>query len=165
MKRKNTSKVYVYLILFLVIILAVLIILRDGKNGFGSNSRNELNFTQLTLPSADCEVTDFDEAIVANSDSALESLQESRLSRCYDFSSWDIDFSSETLLGRRIEVNGCSYELEKRVVRNDIIKRVTFEVEMDIEEGCDSNLLKYYDFIVIDKVPADYKIAFEPEEI
>ncbi|NCO11217.1 hypothetical protein CO038_01815 [Candidatus Pacearchaeota archaeon CG_4_9_14_0_2_um_filter_39_13] len=161
MKRKS-DRLYLRLILLLVVVLAFLIIAKGLENGFYSGSNRETGFAELTSPSAGCFI-DFDSQFVINSEASFRDLQNTRLSRCYNLSDWEYD-SSKTLLGKKIEASGCSYEMEKRIIRNDIVKKAAFEIDLHTEGECDEVLLSYYEILSVDKIPVDYEVIFELKE-
>jgi hypothetical protein len=74
----------------------------------------------------------------------------------------DVDFSKRTVLGLWSEGSCAATSFEKKVLRDDIQKTITYSVTvLESQLSCSGPGLESLNLIAIPKVPAGYKVFFE----
>jgi|GEM_PF-2352507 len=158
------DKIYLWIIGLLILFLLLLIFFSgEKKYNFVRGGFENIDYIQLTPIDDSCllEDRDFTRGFFVNSEFSFNELMQSRLSSCYNVSEWYEE--NRTILGHRVKISGCSYDMNKSVFRNDITKTVIFDLNFEVEGECDMVLLSYYDVVSIEKVPEDYHIDYDYE--
>jgi len=78
---------------------------------------------------------------------------------CTDYEFPQIDFNEKTLLAHIVRGSGCSLNVERSVLRSEIDKEVIYDIKADFVGSCDK-LISEHNFILVPKIPADYKVSF-----
>jgi hypothetical protein len=79
------------------------------------------------------------------------------LSTCNVFP--EVDFSKYSLLGYHATGTGCDVTFEKHVFRDDVGKRVLYELTV-IEGGACENVTQNRNLILVPHIPAEYTVIF-----
>ena len=68
-----------------------------------------------------------------------------------------IDFSKNTLLGKYVSGRGCNVDFKKKVNNDDVNKKMIYTISV-IEEGVCKKLASSMNWIVVPKLPSNYKV-------
>lgn len=80
--------------------------------------------------------------------------------RCEAFTLSEIDFSSNILLGQYAQAGGCSIFFDKRVVRDDRERTLTYRVTVDASGACDM-LGMSMNWIMVPRPDEGHEVRFE----
>ncbi len=83
---------------------------------------------------------------------------------CVDYKFPKINFERFTLLGLSTDVVGCEAEVKKSVSRDDVKKEIRYTV-YGIAYGTCEKANFSNNFILIEKIPEDYKVKFDVKEV
>jgi hypothetical protein len=124
--------------------------------------RNEIEFSDFNQELECIYPLDTPEELIITSQEEYEKLLEyiSEISSCQGFVLPYIDFSENTLLGKRAYGSGCSITFERHVYEDIENKKITYSVTV-VEEGCCEMIQMSMNWIIIPKIPSDFIIVFE----
>jgi len=83
---------------------------------------------------------------------------------CLDYDFPSIDFNEYTLLGKGVVGGGCDNNINKRVFKDEINKRVVYQIESEFIGPCEKIICES-NFILIRSISSDYEIVFEVKKI
>jgi hypothetical protein len=124
--------------------------------------RNEIEFSDFNQELECIYPLDAPEELIITSQEEYEKLLDyiSENPSCQGFVLPYIDFSENTLLGKRAYGSGCSITFERHVYEDIENKKITYSVTV-IEEGCCEMIHMSLNWIIIPKIPSDYTVVFE----
>lgn len=79
---------------------------------------------------------------------------------CKNFAFLEIDFSEKTLLGKYTFAAGCSINFIRHVFRDNSSKEIIYSINVSEIGRCEKAVYSM-NWILIPKIPSDYKVKFE----
>ncbi|MBM3921059.1 MAG: hypothetical protein FJ347_07535 [Sphingomonadales bacterium] len=71
----------------------------------------------------------------------------------------NIDFSQHMLVGNKLRVFACNVAFHRKLIINDSNKTYTYDIEMELCKGCNSELSSP-NWVIMPKLPAGYTMVF-----
>ena len=98
-----------------------------------------------------------EEGVVFRSQEELDTL---RRGICKD-APLEIDFAKNSILGMKAETGGCGADFDKKILRDNIAKEIRYSIKVAPYGNC-LMIVKKNNWVLIDKIPSDFKVIFEP---
>jgi len=83
---------------------------------------------------------------------------------CVDYEFPAIDFNEYILLGKGVSGGGCSYNVNKNVLKEGARKEVIYQIEFEGIGNC-GKAISVNNFILVPNIPSDYEIIFEVDAL
>lgn len=101
-----------------------------------------------------------DTSLIISTDSAFSAFKTARFIHCNSAAVPAINFSNQTLLGYRTEIQACNTGTHRSIAIDTVAKTYTYSMKVTRCKGCNTQLGSN-NFVLGPKIPAGYQVLFD----